>query len=160
MKPSYARCSPLVYPDQLYLGSIDSHLTRQLLSVHCLRNLSPNICVQSRESRANLFHVRMGQFESIRDFMKSFGVVILQLDIVSTDTMMQPIKQAIRPNTQFLNSFSLHPSTTVGKLFQRGNQYALLEDDTLIATKRTVASTGDPRRDSQGYGKRGEMNET
>ena len=48
---------------------------------------------------ANLFHVRMGQAESIRDFMKHFKAIIMQLDVVSTKTMMRVVKRAICPNT-------------------------------------------------------------
>ena len=37
--------------------------------------------------------------------------------------------------------------------FQRGNQYAMLKDDTIAATKRTVASTYDSRHDGSSRGK-------
>ena len=62
--------------------------------------------------------------------------------------VLQGVKQAIRPNTQFFDLLSLHPTTTVDELFQRGNQYAMLEEDVVTVTKRTVASTSD----SQSYG--------
>ena len=39
--------------------------------------------------------------------------------------------------------------------FQRGNQCAMLEDNTIVATKRTVASVTDSRHDSNSRGKRG-----
>ena len=87
--------------------------------------------------------------------MKRFGAAILQLEAVSTDSVLQAVKQVIRPTTQFLDSLALHPPTTKEELFQRGNKYAMLEDDTIAATKRTVASTSDSRRNSHGKGKRG-----
>ena len=65
----------------------------------------------------NLFHVRMGRSESIRDFMKRFRVAILQLYTMSKDTVMQAIKQAIFPNSQFIDSLSLHLLTTIDELF-------------------------------------------
>ena len=68
-----------------------------------------------------IVHVRMGKSESIRDFMKRFGVAILQLDVVSLDTILQAVKQFICLNTQFFDSLSLHPLTTIDELFQRGN---------------------------------------
>ena len=80
--------------------------------------------------------------------MKRFGAAILQLDIVSTNTVMQAVKQAIHPNTKFFDSLSLHPSTTVNELFQRVNQFALLEEDTLATTKRTVAFMSDLGQDN------------
>ena len=70
--------------------------------------------------------------------MKSFGVALLQLDTVSSDTGLQAAKQAIRPNTQFFNSLSLHPPASIDELFQIANQYAMLEDDVVAATKRMV----------------------
>ena len=52
---------------------------------------------------------------------------------------MQAVKLAIQPNNIFFSLISLHPSVTIDELFQRGNQYAMLEDDTIAATRRTVA---------------------
>ena len=37
----------------------------------------------------------------------------------------------------------MHPSTTIDELFQRGNRYAMLEDDIVPRTKRTIAATLD-----------------
>ena len=74
------------------------------------------------------------------DFMKRFGTAILQHDTVSPDTFLQVVKQAIRPNTQFFDLLSLHAPTTIDELFQRGNQYAMLEEDIVTVTKRTVAT--------------------
>ena len=49
--------------------------------------------------------------------MKRFEAAILQLDAVSPDTVLQVVKQAIHPNTQFFDSLTLHPPTTVDGLF-------------------------------------------
>ena len=68
--------------------------------------------------------------------MKQFRVTLLQLDFVSTDTALQAVKQVNRPNTQFFDSLSLQPLTSINELFQRGNQYAMLEDDIVVATKQ------------------------
>ena len=87
--------------------------------------------------------------------MKCFGAAILQLDSVSLDTVLQTMKQAILPNTQFFDSLSLHPPMTIDELFQRGNQYAMLEDDIVEATKLTVATTSNSRHYGENKGKRG-----
>ena len=65
------------------------------------------------------------------------------------------MKQAICLNTQFFYSRSLHPPATVDELFQRGNRYAMLEDDIVIATKRTVTITSDAKQYSGSKGMRG-----
>ena len=100
--------------------------------------------VQQKQSVTSLFHIQMGRSETIRDFMKWFGAALLQLDAVRPDTVLQVVKQAICPNTQFFYSLSLQPPTSIDELFQRGNQYAMLEEDVVVATKRTVASTSSP----------------
>ena len=87
--------------------------------------------------------------------MKRFGAAILQLNVVSFNIVLQAVKQAIRPNTQFFGLLLLHSSTTIDKLFQRGNQYTMLEDDIVTATKRTVATTSDSRHCDKSKGKRG-----
>ena len=51
------------------------------------------------------------------------------------------------------DSLSLQPPTSIDELFHRGNQYVMLEDDIVVATKRAVASTSDSRGSSVGKGK-------
>ena len=109
--------------------------------------------IKRKQNVNNLFHVRMGRSESIRDFMKR--ATILQLEVISRDIVLQVVKQVICPNTQFFDSLSLHPPTTIHELFQRGNQYAMVEDDTVPATKRTVVATSEARHYDGNRGKRG-----
>ena len=73
--------------------------------------------------------------ETIRDLMKRFGSALLQLDSISSDTALQAVKKAIRPNTRFFDSLSLQPPTSIDELFQRGNQYSMLEDDVIAGTR-------------------------
>ena len=40
----------------------------------------------------SLFHVRIGEFEMVRDFMKQFEVVLLQLEAMSPNMALQAIK--------------------------------------------------------------------
>ena len=87
--------------------------------------------------------------------MKRFGAAILQLDALSSDIILQEVKQVIRPSTYFFYSLLLHPPTTINDLFQRGNQYAMLEDDIVVVTKRTVAKASNSRHHSESKGKRG-----
>ena len=98
--------------------------------------------------------MQIGRSETIKDFMKRFGAALLQLDFVSSNTALQAIKQAIRPNTQFFNSLSFQPPTSIDELFKRGNQYAMLEDDVIAETKQTVTSSSESRSYSRGKGKR------
>ena len=70
-----------------------------------------------KQSVTSLFHVQMGRSKTIRDFMKSFGAALLQLDTVSSDTGLQAAKQAIYPNTQFFNSLCLKSVASIDELF-------------------------------------------
>ena len=42
----------------------------------------------------------------------------------------------IRSNNQFFDSLSLQPPVSINELFQRENQYAMLENDIVTATKQ------------------------
>ena len=66
----------------------------------------------------SLFHVQMGKSETIQDLMKPFGVALQQLEAVNSDTALQAVKQVIHPNTQFFDSLSLHPPSSIDELFQ------------------------------------------
>ena len=88
--------------------------------------------------------------------MKWFGSALLQLDSVSPDTTPQAVKQAIRLKTHIFDSLSLQPLTSIDELFQRGNQYAMLEDDVVPAMNRTMASMSFDSRG--GNGGKGEGN--
>ena len=71
---------------------------------------------------------------------------------MSPDTVLQAVKQAIRTNTRLFDS--LYPPTTVYELVQRGNQFAMLKDDVIVAIKRTVANTSDIGCDNGSKGKK------
>ena len=108
--------------------------------------ISQYIClVRRKQSVTSLFHVQMGRSETIRDFMKQFGSALLQLDSVSSYTALHAVKQNIRSNTQFFDSFSLQPPTSIDELFQRGNQYAMFKDDVIAETRRAVAKYSESR---------------
>ena len=87
--------------------------------------------------------------------MKHFEAVVLQLETISTDTFLQVVKQAIRPNTQFFDSLSLQSSKIMDELFQRGKQYVMLKDDTIATSKRTLASASNLRHNSSSKGEKG-----
>ena len=90
--------------------------------------------------------------------MKRFGATILQLEVVSLNIFLQAVKQAIRPNTQFFDSLSLHLPTTIDKLFLRENHHTMLEDDIFAITKRTIATTSYSRHYGGSKGKKGRRN--
>ena len=87
--------------------------------------------------------------------MKCVGVAIHQLDDVSPNKVLQEVKQDILPNTKFFDSLSLHSPSTIDEMFQRRNQYAMLEDDIVTTTKGMVSVTSDSNHYGESKGKRG-----
>ena len=83
-------------------------------------------------------------------------------EVVGVCSVTIAVKKDIHPNTQFFDSLSFQPLTLIDELIQRGNQYAFLEDDLVVAaTKRTVASTFSDSQDNnggKGKGKRSQHN--
>ena len=57
------------------------------------------------------------------------------------------------PEHTVFDSLSLQPPNLIDELFQRGNQYAVLEDNVVATMKRTVTSTSDNWSGSGGKGK-------
>ena len=56
------------------------------------------LCLMRRkQSVTNLFHIRMGRSETIRDFMKRFRVALLQLEYVRYDTVLQALQAGHPP---------------------------------------------------------------
>ena len=49
---------------------------------------------------------------------------------------------------------ALRPPTPINELFRRGNQYAMLKDDVIAATRQTVTNASESRSYSRGKGKR------
>ena len=154
MTPFYVRCpSSLTRPTLSWFHHLPPNT---VTSFHALSKKFVTqymYSIKRKQRITSLFHIKMGRSESIRYFTKSFKSAILQLEEVSTNTVLQAVKQAIRPNTQSFDSLSLHPSTIVDELFQRSYWYAMLQDDMIATTKRIVASTSDSRPDSRGRGK-------
>ena len=81
----------------------------------------------------------MERGESMRDFMKRFKGIIHQLEVVNMDSIMQAVKQAIRPGSQFFNLISLKPPMLIDELFEQANKYSTYEDDLPAASKPAMA---------------------
>ena len=88
--------------------------------------------VKQKQSVTNMFRAKVERGESLRDFMKRFGWIIHQLDTMSMDSVMQPIKQVVKSNSQFSSSISLKPPTLIDELFQRASKYSSYEKMTLL----------------------------
>ena len=75
---------------------------------------------------------------SLRDFMKHFGGIIHKLEAANMDSVMQVVKQVVRPNSQFFSLISLKSSVSINKLFKQANNYSAYEDDLVTTSKPTM----------------------
>ena len=72
--------------------------------------------IRQKVSVASLFHIKMKRRESIREFMKHFDTVILQLESVNIELIMQAVKEVIQPNRHFFR-LTVEPPGLVDDLF-------------------------------------------
>ena len=78
--------------------------------------------------------------ESLREFVKRFGQVILQVEAYSMDVVLQIFKRSICPGTPFFESLAKKPLATMDDLFRRANKYSMLEDDVRAATQQVLVA--------------------
>ncbi|RVW80976.1 hypothetical protein CK203_054676 [Vitis vinifera] len=82
----------------------------------------------------------MQENESLREFVKRFGQVVLQVEAYNMDVVLQIFKRSIYPGTPFFESLAKKPPTTMDDLFQRTSKYSMLEDDVPFARRQEEQS--------------------
>ena len=87
----------------------------------------------------------MQENESLREFVKRFGQVVLQVEAYSMDVVLQIFKRNICLGTLFFESLAKKPLTTMDDLFRLANKYSMLEDD-VCATTQQILVIGQPVR--------------
>ncbi|XP_034708932.1 uncharacterized protein LOC117931984 [Vitis riparia] len=91
----------------------------------------------------------MQENESLREFVKRFGQVVLQVEAYSMDAVLQIFKQSICPGTPFFESLAKKPPTTMDDLFRRASKYSMLEDDVHAATQQILVIEQTSRSDAK-----------
>lgn len=71
----------------------------------------------------------MQENESLRDFMKRFGNVVLQVEFYSMDAILQIFKRTISLDIPFFESLAKKSPVSIDDLLRRADKYAMLEDD-------------------------------
>ena len=82
----------------------------------------------------------MQENESLREFVKRFGQVMLQVESYNMDIILQIFKRSICPNTPFFESLAKKPPMTIDDLFKQANKYFMLEDDVRAATQQVLVT--------------------
>ena len=83
---------------------------------------------------STLQNIKMQENESLREFMKRFGQVVLQVESYSMDAILQIFKRNICLGTPFFESLTKNPLATMDDLFKQANKYSMLKDDVRVAT--------------------------
>ena len=78
--------------------------------------------------------------ESLREFVKRFGQVVLQVEAYSMDVVLQIFKRSICLGTPFFESLTKKSPTTMDDLFRGANKYSMLEDDVRAATQQVLVA--------------------
>ena len=93
------------------------------------------LCSARHKQNINtLQNIKMQENESLREFVKRFGQVVLQVEAYSMDVVLQIFKRNICPGTPFFESLTKKSPTTMDDLFRRARKYSMLEDDVHAAT--------------------------
>nr|CAN80571.1 hypothetical protein VITISV_004508 [Vitis vinifera] len=112
------------------------------------------LCSARHKQNINtLQNIKMQDNESLREFVKRFGQVVLQVEACSMDAVLQIFKRSICPGTPFFESLAKKLPTTMDDLFRHANKYSMLEDDVRAATQQVLVarrpSGGDAERNAK-----------
>ena len=90
----------------------------------------------------------MQENESLREFVKLFGQVVLQVESHSMDVVLQIFKRSICPVIPFFESLAKKPPMTMDDLFKGANKYSMLKDDVRAATQQVLVTSRPTKNDS------------
>ena len=91
----------------------------------------------------------MQENESLREFVKRFGQVVLQVEAYNMNAVLQIFKRSICPDTPFFESLVKKTPTTMDDLFRRASKYSILEDDVRATTQQILVVGQTSRSDAE-----------
>ena len=107
------------------------------------------LCLTRHKQNINtLQNINMQENESLREFVKRFEQVVLQVESCSMDVVLQIFKRSICSGTPLFEPLVKKPSATMDNLFKRANKYSKLEDNVLTATQLILVTNRNVRNDS------------
>ncbi|KAL6336051.1 hypothetical protein AAG906_003678 [Vitis piasezkii] len=109
------------------------------------------LCLTRHKQNINtLQNIKMQENESLREFVKRFGQVVLQVESCSMDVVLQIFKRSICSGTPLFESLVKKPPATMDNLFKRANKYSKLEDNVCAAAQLILVTNRNARNDSTG----------
>ena len=92
----------------------------------------------------------MQENESLREFVKRFEQVVLQVEYCSMDVVLRIFKRSICSGTPLFESLVKKPPVTMDDGFKQANKYSMLEDNVRVATQLILVTNRNARNDSTG----------
>eukprot|EP00261_Vitis_vinifera_P016984 XP_010646435.1 PREDICTED: uncharacterized protein LOC104878202 [Vitis vinifera] len=86
--------------------------------------------------------------ELLREFVKLFEQVVLQVESYSMDVVLQIFKRSICPVIPFFESLAKKSPMTMDDLFRGANKYSMLKDDVRAATQQVLVTSRPTKNDS------------
>ena len=88
-----------------------------------------------KQNISTLQYIKLQENVSLKDFMKQFEKVVLQVESCSIDAILQIFKRNISPGKSFFESLAKKLPATMNDLLRRANKYSMLEDDVRATTQ-------------------------
>ena len=88
-----------------------------------------------KQNISTLQYIKLQENVSLKDFMKQFEKVMLQVESYSIDAILQIFKRNISPGKSFFESLAKKLPATMNDLLRRANKYSMLEDDVRATTQ-------------------------
>ena len=148
-----------VFPASLHAQGLSWFHRLPKNSVNNFRDLSETfvghyLCLtHHKQNKSTIQNIKIQENESLREFVKRFGQVLLQVESYIMDTILQIFKKNICPSAPFFESLAKKPLATMDDLFRRVNKYSMLEDDVCATTKQVLVTSGLTRNDHVGSSK-------
>ena len=101
-----------------------------------------------KQNISTLQNIKMQENESLREFVKRFGQVVLQVESYNMETVLQIFKMSICPSTHFFEFLAKKPPMTMDNLFKWANKYSMLEDDVRAATQQVLVTNRPAKNNS------------
>ena len=84
---------------------------------------------RQKKNISTLQNIKMQENKLLRDFMKRFSQVVLQVEFYSMDSILHIFKRRISPGLSFFESLAKKSPSSMDDLFRQMDKYVMLEDD-------------------------------
>ena len=106
-----------------------------------------------KQNISTLQNIKMQKNELLRDFMKRFGQIVLQVESYSMDAILQIFKWSISLGTPFFESLTKNMLISMDDLFRWTDKYAMLEDNVRATSQQVLVMNWPTKNNKVGSSK-------